>query len=235
MNRKTFYDAIRSDPFKGSLGVNQVAGMTAILDEWDRRGLTDLRWLAYMLATTFHETARTMQPIAEYGRGKGRKYGVPAGPHGKVYYGRGFVQLTWLDNYKRAGDAVGVDLVRYPERAMETAIAAKIMFDGMIEGWFTTKKLADYFAGDKADWTNARRIINGTDKAALIAGYGQTFLAALERAAEAPAPKPVEPVKPDIKPVVKTPEPAGSGIGGWLAALAAAAAGAGIVLWRAFS
>ncbi len=38
-----------------------------------------------------------MQPIEEYGRGKGRKYGAPAGPYGKIYFGRGYVQLTWLE------------------------------------------------------------------------------------------------------------------------------------------
>ncbi len=28
-----------------------------------------------MLATVYHETAKTMQPIEEYGRGVGRDYG----------------------------------------------------------------------------------------------------------------------------------------------------------------
>ena len=73
MNRQVFFDAVRTKPFDGSLTTGQVQGTGAILNEWDRRGLKDLRWLAYMLATTIHETARTMQPIAEFGRGKGRK------------------------------------------------------------------------------------------------------------------------------------------------------------------
>ena len=36
----------------------------------------------------------------ELGRGKGKKYGVPAGPYGKIYYGRGPIQITWENNYK---------------------------------------------------------------------------------------------------------------------------------------
>ena len=77
MNRKAFFDGVRAKLFLGTLSQYQVDGMNAILDEWERRKLTDLRWLAYMLATVKWETAHTMQPIAEYGRGRGYAYGVP--------------------------------------------------------------------------------------------------------------------------------------------------------------
>src|SRR5205814_10581651 len=120
--------------------------------------LTDIRWLASMLATTFHETARTMQPICEIGRGKGMRYGT-------TYYGRGFVQLTWESNYRKASAVVAVDLVAHPGRALELPIAATIMFDGMIRGWFTGHKLADTIAGERCDYVESRRIINGLDKA----------------------------------------------------------------------
>lgn len=202
IDRKAFFDAVRKTPFPGRLTAEQVAGMEAILGEWERRDLTDLRHLAYMLATIYHETARTMQPIAEYGKGKGRKYGVPAGPYRHVYYGRGFVQLTWLANYEKAGKALGVDLVRYPERALEPTIAANIMFRGMMEGWFTGKKLSDYL-NTKTDWANARRIINGTDKAETIAGYARTFHGALVGAFRD---APVTPHQPDDPGPVAPPE-----------------------------
>src|SRR3990167_1622370 len=71
MNRQKFFEAVRTKPFGGSLTPGQVQGTGAILNEWEARGLTDLRFLAYMLATAFHETARTMLPIKEYG---GRAY-----------------------------------------------------------------------------------------------------------------------------------------------------------------
>lgn len=141
-------------------------------------------WVAYALATAFHETAGTMQPIREYGRGKGRKYGV-AGKHGQVAYGRGYVQLTWDGNYQRADDelVLGGRLTRDYDLALDPAIAAQIMVRGMAEGWFTAKKLADYLAPDKlgnrAQFKEARRIINGTDKADLIAGYALSFQDAL--------------------------------------------------------
>lgn len=206
IDRKAFFDAVRKNPFPNRLTSGQVSGMEAILAEWERRGLSDLRGLAYMLATTYHETARTMQPIEEYGKGKGREYGKPAGPYQKVYYGRGFVQLTWLANYQKAGKALGVDLVRYPERALEMGIAAAIMFDGMMQGWFTGKKLSDYFTATKSDWVNARRIVNGVDKAVEIAGYARLFHAALT-AAEKPDPIPVPPQPDDPGPVTPPAKP----------------------------
>lgn len=209
MNREAFFATIRHAPFTGSLSQPQVDGMTAILDEWDRRKLTDIRFLAYMLATTFHETARTMQPIREFGRGKGMRYGT-------TYYGRGFVQLTWEANYRKASTIVSVDLVAHPDRALELPIAANIMFDGMIRGWFTGKKLADYISGDHTDYTNARRIVNGTDKASTIAGYAASFEKALKAAADGTTTFPHPP--PDVPPVDPPVPPAS---GGFFAALLA--------------
>lgn len=187
INRKQFYDKVRP-LFGDKLLDTQVAGMAVILDGWEASVYVDKdrRWLAYMLATTYHETAKTMRPIEEYGKGKGRPYGKRLKLDGKPYattqnlfYGRGFVQLTWYENYQKAGNKLGIDLIAHPELALRMDIATRILFAGMFEGWFTGKKLADYFSGDKADWVNARRIINGTDKAALIAGYGRQFYAAL--------------------------------------------------------
>ena len=111
MNREIFYKQVRTQLFAGRLAQGQVDGMEAILNEWDIRGLTDSRYLAYMLATAFHETAFTMQPIEEYGKGRKRSYGMPDKITGKTYFGRGFVQLTWKRNYESMGNILNVDLV----------------------------------------------------------------------------------------------------------------------------
>lgn len=180
INREHFYSTVRSNLFHGKLKQAQVKGMNAILDEWEKNySNADDRFLAYMLATTFHETATTMQPIEEYGRGKGRAYGKPDATTGKVYFGRGFVQLTWKANYEKFTNLLKIDLVNEPELALSLDVSTKILFIGMTKGLFTGKKLADYFDGAKEDWANARRIINGTDKAQLIAGYGHIFYGAI--------------------------------------------------------
>jgi putative chitinase len=103
--------------------------------------------------------------------GKGKKY--------YPYYGRGLVQLTWDYNYKKLGKQLNVDLINNPDLALQLKYAIPIMFDGMQQGIFTGKKLADYFNKTKEDWVNARRIINGLDKANSIAQYAKRYYAAI--------------------------------------------------------
>ncbi len=132
-----------------------------------------------MLATAYHETKYTMQPVREaYWMSEAwRKKNLRYYPH----YGRGYVQLTWPFNYERADRELGLNgaLVANLDLAMQPDIAAKIMIYGMREGWFTNKKLSDYIKAGKADYVGARRIINGTDAARKITGYAETFEKAL--------------------------------------------------------
>ena len=180
--------------FGGKLTQGQVDGMNAIFSAFETKGVDDKRWQAYMLATVYHECNKTMQPIRELGGAAyfkkmyditgarpslARANGNTAVGDGAKYYGRGYVQLTWKNNYKRAGMYLGIDLVANPDLALVPEHAAQIMCIGMMDGWFTGKKLGDYFTAQKTDWVNARRIINGTDKADTIAGYARAFYSAL--------------------------------------------------------
>lgn len=161
------------------LSQSQVDGTNAILDAWESRPESDLRWLAYELATAFWETARTMKPIEEYGKGAGHSYGIPDAVTGQTYYGRGYVQLTWKANYDKMSGVTGVDLVDNPGLALDPKIAAVILFEGMEHGDFTGVGLPKYFSDTVDDPVNARRIINGTDHASDIAGFHRQFLEAL--------------------------------------------------------
>ena len=184
IDRQKFFGVVRSA--FGPLSQSQVNGFNAILDKWDTSGLTDKRWLAYMLATAWHETAKTMQAIAEYGKGKNKSYGKIIKETGKAYYGRGLVQLTWDYNYKKMSKIIYGDNRLYidPDLALDLKVAIEIMFEGMTTGKsfagdFTNRHLAQYFNDKKDDPIGARYIINGTDKAKLIAGYHQKFLTTL--------------------------------------------------------
>lgn len=172
MDRKKFFDGIRQRPFPGKLAAGQVQGCNVILEEFGRRGLKDPRFLSYILATTKWETDHTMQPIKEGGGIaylRAKKYWP--------WFGRGYVQLTWEFNYKRMGKLIGLDLIANPDLALVPEYACKIMFEGMLQGLFTGKGLEDYFNAQKTDWHNARRIINGTDRAAEIASIAKQFYA----------------------------------------------------------
>lgn len=192
INRKFFFDHAKQYLFDGKMTQKQVNGITAILDEWEKNYATkDDRWLAYMLATTHHETDRTMQPIEEYGKGKGKPYGSrlkeakDKGNHiaykdtTEIFYGRGFVQLTWYENYDRIGKKLGKNFLKDAKGVMQLENATKILFIGMIEGWFTGLKLEKYFNTKTNDWKNARRIINGVDDCDLIKGHALKYYAAI--------------------------------------------------------
>jgi hypothetical protein len=172
-----FYAAVRQ--ITGSLDTVQVDTINDLLAaaaHWP------IGWLAYGLATAWHEARFKPQP--EWGKGKGRPYSLP-GKHGQAQYGRGLVQLTWDRNYEWADKAIGLNgsLIANFDRALEPAIATAILVKGMEEGAFTGKKLADYIKdrGTPDGFANARRIINGSDKAAQIAGYAEAFQAALDK------------------------------------------------------
>lgn len=192
INRKFFFDHVRTSLFTGALTKKQVDGLDAILDEWEaNHAKQDDRWLAYMMATVYHETDKKFQGIEEYGKDSyfkkydGRKsLGNTEPGDGLRFKGRGFVQLTGRTNYTKFGKILGIDLVNKPELALDLDNCVKIMFYGMINGSFTGKKLSDYFNKDKEDWVNARRIINGVDKANLIADEGKRFYAAISYTAD---------------------------------------------------
>jgi len=180
MNREFFFSFVRGQLFGGKLKQSQVDGLTAILDYWEAHlAAKDDRWLAYALGTAYHETDKTIGPIREYGLGKGKPYGKPAGDHGLVYYGRGLVQLTWLSNYQKMSGEIGVDLAADPDLALQLRYAVPIMFVGMEQGLFTGVGFSKFFNPTKQDWVGARKIVNGTDKARLVAGHAQLFYAAI--------------------------------------------------------
>lgn len=230
-----FFEAVRP-MFGGSLTQSQVDGFNIIFEAWDKVGNGNIRHLAYILATAYHETARTMQPVRETlakTDAKAKEILTKAWRAGKLpwvktnywsngWFGRGFVQLTHRENYVKAGEKLGIDLVSDPSKAMIPEVSALILVRGMQEGWFTGKKLSD--AGD---FLEARRVVNGTDKAGQIATYANSFLSALEAAeAASPPPKPVTPPAPE--------KPASApNMGGWivLAIIAVGSAIAAFVNW----
>lgn len=198
-DHKIFFDQYRQ-LFNAKLSQGQVDGLESILSAIEQDpNITDVRWAAYMMATVKHECADKWQPIEEYGKGKGLKYGNPVtitGSDGKqytnVYYGRGYVQLTWDYNYKSMSQNILTNDSMYcnPSLALDPGDAYKIMSYGMRKGSFTGKKLSDYINAKGCDYKNARRIINGLDKWDVIQGYAQKLETALRAALLPDAPLP---------------------------------------------
>jgi putative chitinase len=218
-DRKLFFDTVRKDLFRGTLTQSQVDGMNYLLEIWEQHfEVTNPRdgtvWLAYAMATFFHETAETMQPIEEYGKGSGKSYGQPVGPHNQKYYGRGHVQLTWEENYKNGQKFLqqryGVHANIHPEahKMLHPQTSALVSYDGMVNGWFTGVGLPKYFNSTVEDPKNARRIVNGTDKADVIAGYYWKFKKALKQVPFTVPPETIEAELPDLPAAPPMPDPA---------------------------
>lgn len=178
------FDSLRNNLFRNGFTQSRVDALNYLVKKCKEAGMSYPE-CAYTLATVYHETGvvqngklvRTMQPVKEAGSDsylRSKKY--------YPYIGYGYVQLTWKENYERIGRLIGVDLIKNPEKALEPEIAAEIMTQGMLKGWFTGvgfRKNRPVNRYNRDDYICARAIINGTDKAELIAGYAMDFEKAL--------------------------------------------------------
>ena len=160
-----------------NLDSSQLSNVQLILQKCSYYGVTFIDQQAYILATTQHESI--YEPISEWGKGAGQPYGKPDPVTGKTYYGRGFVQLTWKTNYAKFGKLLGIDLVDQPSLALNPTYAAEIIVIGMQKGLFTGVGLSDYITPGNVDYYDARRIVNGLDRASMIEGYAQSWAVCL--------------------------------------------------------
>jgi hypothetical protein len=187
---KAFFDTIRPSALYKRLTKSQVEGHERIIRTMQKHKVP-LSWAAYILATAYHETAKTMQPVREglNASETWRKRNLRYYP----WYGRGYVQLTWEQNYRRADKELGLGgaLVRNPDLALDTDISVEILVRGVLEGWFSrddkgprnlARHLPNQNRATREQFKNARRIINLMDKANLIAGYALIYQEALQKA-----------------------------------------------------
>lgn len=211
VDRSHFYDNFpKAALFGKGLNDKRREGFAAIFDVWDQVDEFDiLEWLAYALATAWHETGGQMQPVREgfaasdaaayeavskYCAKQGIDNYAKRHGNGNSYYGRGYVQLTHANNYKRMGERLelGARLYDDPDGVMQPAVGGRILLVGMIDGLFRPAKgrLFDYFNGTAQRWHDARELINGDkDKkpawangqsiGGLVAQYGKGFKGAL--------------------------------------------------------
>lgn len=204
MDKAVFYAMLRkrdSGVFGTSLSQSQVNGIEGILDGFITHGDGRAKTLAYALATTVRETGSKMVPVREgfaksdaaaqayvqrnYGHKGKNWYCWPAGPYGHVYYGRGRVQETWYENYKKTSEEMGVDFVQFPDKRLDPVLDAQILFSGLLDGRWNGrgKGIAFYLPDDGPDDVkNARRTVNVLDHWEEIAGYYRAFMKAIDAA-----------------------------------------------------
>jgi putative chitinase len=143
----------------------------------------------------------------------GKMLGNDTPEEGAIYSGEGDVQLTGETNFEKAENALRLNYAEIvadferrtgrkfdltvgdqpddhddPKNAGDPAIAYAIMSFGMHTGMFTGKKLDDYNLNTEEGRRGSRRVINGQDKATLIAGYIKSWIKIL-KAAQVSAPQ----------------------------------------------
>lgn len=184
MDKKVFYDVIRPEV---NLTTQNVLGMDKLLDYLEEVQ-PNLQQAAYEIATAWWETAQTMHPVREayWLSETWRKNNLRYYP----YYGRGLIQTTWKDNYRRLARLMNMPentFVNKPDLLLEWKYALPALHHGMESGLYTGKDLDDYIdefnesdEEDLREYKNARRIVNGTDKDDEIADLALLFEVALE-------------------------------------------------------
>ena len=216
-NREVFFSYVRRAPFGGRLTQQQVDGMTDMLDyvEENTQVLNDIREIAYNFATTYHETGARMIPVREtfanstaqavarldkaWARGRLPQVRAPYWRDG--WFGRGRNQATHERNYQKIERETGIAATRNPDLLLDSKTDCRVLFPGNSQGWWTGKRLPDYFNATTNDPVGARAVVNGTDKAKHIGeNIYPAFLGAFKAAetkTELPADVSPEAAEPD--------------------------------------
>jgi hypothetical protein len=210
MNRKVFFRCWGQH--FGALTRGQVEGLEDCLDSLEGHGYFTqpvfVARAAYALATIHHETGRAFIPVKER-RGhpvkNPRLYALQNRYWNTGFYGRGLVQTTWEENYRRAGQLLKGRVFHLPGRTLvvdsETFVREPdlMLYHGPSFGSALACMELGLFARDKSgmghslmryinkqgvDYVGARRIINGQDRAVDVANLAVKYLAILRGALE---------------------------------------------------
>lgn len=206
INRSHFFTRYRTS--FGKLSQKEVDGLNFLLDKLEKDTFS-LEQSAYILATVSHETGREFQPIKEKRGRVGTKIRKIQDKYWDTdAWGRGFVQITWPANYAKFGMVNKEDY----DKALEPEKAYEILSVGMRKGVFTGKKLSDYITAGNVDYVQARRIVNGLDRANDIADIADKFedilRASLVTDSVTEDQKVEEPAaSPQVEPEIKSQEP----------------------------
>jgi hypothetical protein len=135
-----------------------------VLRLWDANPqFSDDRWLAYMLAVVDYESGavpfreggcltekcalRTLQKQSDQLGGIGAS-ALKREPNGNYYYGRGFLQLSRPENYRRVAEITGVPIYDNPDLLLAADAGARVLFAWMTDPRLSPSRTLDAYTKD---------------------------------------------------------------------------------------
>ena len=161
----------------GAFGLIRDQSIQLIVETALHHGVSDERQIAYILATAEHESQDFRRASEINGPSQALALGYSGG---EAFYGRGYVQITHDHRYLAMGEALGLGRALYddPERAAtDPRLAADLLVVGMQRGLYTGHALERYVNEAETDFVNARRVVNGVDRASDIAALAERWQA----------------------------------------------------------
>jgi hypothetical protein len=101
-------------------------------------------------------TLKTPFDLYDAGTKTGANLGNVVAGDGPRFKGRGYIQLTGRDNYRRVGTAIGINLIESPESANDPSIAGLILAQ-----FLKNHETAIRTALATNDLATARKLVNG--------------------------------------------------------------------------
>ncbi|BDU72379.1 glycoside hydrolase family 19 protein [Mesoterricola silvestris] len=96
------------------------------------------------------------------------------------FYGRGFIQTTWQENYEKTGAALKVDLLADPDLLLDPTIAARALAHFMSQHGICE-------AANARQWIRVRARINGINRQTGLPNGIKPFSAAVDALMEVPS------------------------------------------------
>jgi len=138
--------------------ISTAESVKLIVETCLEEGVTDHGQIAHVLGQCEHET-HFIYAEEINGSQQAIRLGYSGGAN---YFGRGYIQITHIDNYRKFGRLLSQDFAGNPALVKDPKVAAKIAVIGCRDGLFRRgHDLARYCKNGANDFYNARRIVNG--------------------------------------------------------------------------
>ena len=193
LNHQALIGCYRDKALK-NMSLGQSRNLQAILKVWDEHTeWSEDLWLAYVLGTVAHESG-DFRFQTEFGseaalnaRYAGRLGNTEPGD-GWRYRGRGLILITGRNNYRRSGQAIGIDLEALPDLMTIPDVSARAATTSFFFRKGNLERFQRATSEGRPNWAQLRTIVGGGPTGAdRVRDKAIVFLDCIKHAKEKPA------------------------------------------------